>query len=155
VSNLEKVLYPGGDFTKAQVIDYYRQIASVMLPHFRNRPVTLKRFPDGVLGKAFYEKDAPRFTPEWVKTFPVPRQGSDKGPIQYILINDAPTLIWTANLAALELHPFLHRVSAIDTPSFVAFDLDPGENANILQCAEVACLLRELLEKLGLKCFPK
>src|SRR4051812_43300696 len=107
VSNLGKVLYPAARFTKGEEIDYYGRIAEVMLPHLRNRPVTLKRFPDGVQGEAFYEKDAPGFTPKWVKTFPVPRQDSNEPPIQYILINDRATLVWVANTASLELHPFL------------------------------------------------
>ena len=108
VSNLDKVLYPGGKFTKAKVIDYYIRI-SEYLPHLKNRPVTLKRFPDGVFGEFFYEKDAPSFTPEWVKTFPVPRRNSKEPDIRYILINDLPTLVWLVNLANLEIHPFLHR----------------------------------------------
>src|ERR1051326_4715630 len=125
VANLNKVLYPAGKFTKAQVMDYYARVAPVMLPHLRNRPVTLKRFPDGIHGEAFYEKQAPAFTPEWVKTFPVPRRDPKQPPIEYILINDVATLVWAAGTASLEIHPFLHRVPAIDTPTFVAFDLDP------------------------------
>jgi bifunctional non-homologous end joining protein LigD len=120
----------------------------------KNRPVTLKRFPNGVHGEAFYEKDAPRFTPKWIRTFPVPRR--EGGPdINYILINDVRTLKWAANIAALELHPFLHRVPYLDRPTHIVFDLDPGQGTNILQCAEVAFLLREVLTRLGLKCFPK
>src|SRR3954470_23575113 len=145
VSNLDKVLYPGRRFTKAQVIDYYIRAAPYLLPHLRDRPVTLKRFPDGVTGDAFYEKDLPGFAPEWVQTFPVPRHGG--GPeIRYILINDLPTLVWCANAAALELHPFLHRANAIDVPTSVVFDLDPGEVADIFTCANVAVLLRKVLE---------
>src|SRR5256714_4549670 len=154
ISNPDKVLYPAGKFTKADVLGYYERVARFLLPHFRNRPVTLKRYPNGVFGEAFYEKDAPGFTPGWVKTFPVPRR--EGGPdINYILINDVRTLTWTANIAALELHPFLHRVPQIDRPTHVVFDLDPGEGANILQCAEVAFLLRGVLIKLRLKSFPK
>jgi len=153
LSNLQKVLYPGGPFTKGQVIDYYRRISPVLLPHFKNRPVTLVRYPDGVFGESFFEKDAPGFTPEWVKTFPVPR--SQGGDINYILINDLPTLIWVANLAALELHPFLHRVPQLEVPTQVVFDLDPGEGMDILACIEVAFLLKEAFGKLGLECFPK
>ena len=122
VSHPEKILYQAAKFTKADVVDYYGRVASYLLPHFRNRPVTLKRFPDGVHGEAFYEKDAPAFTPKWVKTFPVPR-GPD---IKYILINDSRTLLWAANVAALELHPFLHCVPHIERPTHVVFDLDPG-----------------------------
>ncbi|HEY2681272.1 MAG TPA: ATP-dependent DNA ligase, partial [Candidatus Udaeobacter sp.] len=154
VSHGEKILYPGGKFTKADVVDYYRRVAPFLLPHFRNRPVTLKRYPDGVFGDAFYEKDAPGFTPGWVKTFPVPRH--EGGPdINYILINDRRTLTWAASIAALELHPFLHCVPHIERPTHIVFDLDPGENANVLNCAEVSFLLRHVLTRLRLKCFAK
>ena len=153
ISNPEKVLYPAG-FTKAQVIDYYVRVAPFLLPHLHDRPVTLKRYPDGVRGEFFYEKDAPSFTPKWVKTFPVPRKGGGS-PIRYILINDLPTLAWTANLANLEIHPFLHCIPRIDRPTFMVFDLDPGEGADILSCAEVAFLLKDVLERLELKSFVK
>src|ERR1041385_3546988 len=105
VSNLDKVLYPGGRYPKGDVIVYYIRIAKSLLPHVKDRPVTLKRFPDGVQGEFFYEKDAPSFTPDWVQTVPVPRR-TTKGDIRYILINDLPTLVWLANLANLEIHPF-------------------------------------------------
>jgi bifunctional non-homologous end joining protein LigD len=154
VSHAEKILYPGGKFTKADVVDYYRRVAPYLLPHFRNRPVTLKRYPNGVFGEAFYEKDAPGFTPDWVKTFPVPRH--EGGPdINYILINDRRTLMWAASIAALELHPFLHCAPHIERPTHIVFDLDPGENATVLSCAEVSFLLRDVLTKLRLKCFAK
>ncbi len=154
VSNPDKVLFPGGNVTKAQVIEYYLQISEYVLPHLANRPVTLKRYPNGALGNFFYEKDAPAFTPEWVKTFLVPRKESE-GDIRYILINDRPTLVWLANLANLEIHPFLHRVPRIDRPTSIVFDLDPGEGADILACAEVAFLLREAFEKLELESMVK
>ena len=154
VSHAEKILYPGGKFTKSGVVDYYRRVAPYLLPHFRNRPVTLRRYPDGVFGEAFYEKDAPGFTPDWVKTFPVSRH--EGGPdINYILINDRRTLIWAASIAALELHPFLHCVPQIERPTHIVFDLDPGEDANVLSCAEVSFLLRDVLTRLRLKCFAK
>ncbi|MFL6499394.1 MAG: non-homologous end-joining DNA ligase [Candidatus Udaeobacter sp.] len=154
ISHADKILYPGGKFTKADVVDYYRRVALYLLPHFHNRPVTLKRYPDGVFGEAFYEKDAPGFTPDWVKTFPVPRR--EGGPdINYILINDRRTLMWAASIAALELHPFLHCVPYLEQPTHIVFDLDPGEDANVLSCAEVSFLLREVLTKLRLKCFAK
>lgn len=154
ITNPDKIFYPAGKFTKADVIEYYVRVAPFLLPHLRNRPVTLKRYPNGVFGEAFYEKDAPGFTPKWVKTFPVPRRegGAD---INYILINDVETLTWAANMAALELHPFLHRVPNIDRPTHIVFDLDPGEGINILDCARVAFLLRDILTRLRLKCFPK
>src|SRR5436853_4193722 len=136
ISKPDKVLYPSGKFNKADVLSYYERVARFLLPHFRNRPVTLKRYPNGVFGEAFYEKDAPSFTPEWVKTFPVPRR--EGGPdINYIIIHDRATLAWTASIAALELHPFLHRVPRLDRPTHAVFDLDPGEGAGLGECIEV------------------
>src|SRR5882724_6029894 len=128
-TNLEKVFFPVGKFTKGDLIRYYVDVSSHLLPHLKDHPVTLIRFPDGVTGEKFYEKNAPRFAPPWVKTFAVARR-SEAGEINYILINDAPTLAWCANLAAIELHPFLHRVPKVETPTCVAFDLDPGEGAD-------------------------
>lgn len=154
LTNVDKILYPEANFTKAAVLDYYGRIADFILPHLKNRPVTLKRFPDGVTSQAFYEKDAPRFTPDWVATADVPRRAGGR-PIRYVMINDRPTLLWCANLASLELHPFLHRATALDTPRSIVFDLDPGEGATIATCAEVAFLLRDRLDKLGLKTWPK
>lgn len=153
VTNLDKVLYPGGRFTKAAVIEYYSKVAPVLLPHFKNRPVTLVRYPDGVFKESFYEKNAPEFTPGWVRTFPVPR--TEGGVINYILINDVATLVWAANLAALELHPFLHRAPQLKRPTHIVFDLDPGEGVGVLACAQIAFQIRELLTELGLKAFPK
>src|SRR5438477_696548 len=154
ISNPQKILYPASQFNKRDVVNYYQRVAPFLLPHFRNRPITLKRYPNGVYGEAFYEKDAPGFTPNWVKKFPVPRR--EGGPdINYILINDVRTLRWAANMAALELHPFLHRVPRIERPTYIVFDLDPGEETNILQFAECAFLLRDVLTKLRLKSFAK
>jgi bifunctional non-homologous end joining protein LigD len=155
VSNLEKVLYPGQKFTKAKVIEYYAEIAKYLLPHLKDRPVTLKRFPDGVFGEAFYEKDAPGFTPSWVKTVSVPRRETPGPNIRYILINDVATLVWVANLGTLELHPFLHRASRLDRPTAMVFDCDPGEGANVLDCARVALMLRDVLHELGLDSYVK
>jgi bifunctional non-homologous end joining protein LigD len=155
VSNLDKLLYPGSKFTKAKVIDYYIKVSKYILPHLKNRPVTLKRLPEGVFGEAFYEKDAPAFTPEWVKTVPVPRRETPGPDIQYILINDLPTLVWVANLATLEIHPFLHMAARINRPTAVVFDCDPGEGANILDSARVALMLREVLQGLGLESYVK
>ena len=154
VSNLDKVLYPEAGFTKGQVIDYYLRVAPVLLPHLKDRPVTMKRYPNGVTGKFFYEKEKPRFTPAWVSTFPVPRRagGTD---ISYILINDLPTLVWCANLANLEIHPFLHRAPHIEQPTAMVFDLDPGDGADVLDCARVAFLLKDLFGQWKLEMFPK
>src|SRR5437773_11687660 len=116
ISNPQKILYPASQFSKHDVVNYYQRVAAFLLPHFRNRPVTLKRYPNGVYGEAFYEKDAPGFTPKWIKTFPVPRReiGSD---INYILINDRRTVMWAASIAALELHRFLHCVPHSNRPT--------------------------------------
>ena len=155
VSNLDKILYPGEKFTKAKVIDYYVHISKSLLPHLKNRPVTLKRFPDGVFGEAFYEKDAPAFTPTWIKTVAVPRRETPGDDIRYILINDLPTLVWLANFACLEIHPFLHRASRLNRPTSIVFDCDPGEGANILDCARVGLMLRDVLHELGLESYVK
>jgi bifunctional non-homologous end joining protein LigD len=154
ISNVDKVLYPAGRFTKGQVIDYYIRISEYLLPHLKDRPVTLKRFPDGVRGQFFYEKNAPGYTPQWVRRFPVPSR-TRHSDINYILINDLPTLVWLANAANLEIHPFLHRVPRIDRPTSLVFDLDPGEGSDILTCARAAFLLREVLSELSLECLVK
>jgi bifunctional non-homologous end joining protein LigD len=148
------VLYPAAHFTKAEVIDYYVRVSEWILPHLKNRPVTLKRFPDGTGGTAFYEKDAPRFTPEWVAIAPVPRRygGTD---IRYVLINERATLVWCANIASLELHPFLHRAEALDRPTSIVFDLDPGEGVNVIGCGKIALRLRDLFDGMRLKSFVK
>ena len=154
VSNPDKVFYNAGKVTKLDVVHYYQKVAPFLLPHFRGRPVTLKRYPNGIHGEVFYEKDAPAYTPEWVKTFPVPRR--EGGPdINYIVIEDRATLAWVANIAALELHPFLHRLPDLDRPTHAVFDLDPGEGASLGECIEVVFLLKKVLEKLRLKSFPK
>jgi bifunctional non-homologous end joining protein LigD len=155
VSNLDKVLYPGTRFTKAKVIDYYVKISKYLLPHLKDHPVTLKRFPDGVFGEAFYEKDAPSFTPTWVKTASVPRRETPGPDIRYILINDLPTLVWAANYAALELHPFLHKATRLDRPTSIVFDCDPGEGADVLDCARVALMLRAVLKELSFDAYAK
>jgi|SRR5688572_6790410 len=152
VSNLDKVLYPKVGFTKGQVIDYYIKIAPWLLPHLRNRPITLKRYPDGVEGFFFYEKNCPSHRPKWMKTTKV---GKTDGSIDYCVINELPALVWAANLADLELHTFLHKAPAITKPTSVAFDLDPGAPADIKNCCEVALRLNALLGKLRLQCFPK
>src|SRR6266567_7407036 len=152
VSNLDKVLYPKAGFTKAEVIDYYSRIAPVLLPHLKDRPLTLKRYPDGVEGQHFYEKQCPKHRPSWVKTTPVPARGKT---IDFCLANDLPTLVWAANLADLELHTSLSKKSDIKRPTMMAFDLDPGAPATIVQCSQVALWLREVFKDLKLESFPK
>lgn len=154
VSNLDKVLYPKTGFTKGAVIDYYTRISKTILPHLKNRPITLKRYPDGVEGFFFYEKQCPSHRPDWIETATVPR-GKKPGDIHYCVMNDLPALVWAANLADLELHTFLHRAPAIGRPTAIAFDLDPGPPADIVPCCQVGLWVRELFEALGLKSFPK
>jgi bifunctional non-homologous end joining protein LigD len=153
VSNLDKVLYPATGFTKGQMIDYYVKISPWLLPHLKNRPITLKRYPDGVTGFFFYEKKCPEHHPEWVRTTDVPKK--DGGEIRYCLMNDLPALVWAANLADIELHTFLHRAPAISRPTAMAFDLDPGAPADILDCCKVGLRIRDLLADFGLESFPK
>lgn len=153
VSRLDKVFYPKTGFTKGEVIDYYIRISPVLLPHLKNRPLSLKRYPDGVDGFFFYEKRCPEHRPRWMKTIEVDK--SDGGTIQYCALNSLPALVWAANLADLELHTFLHAAPALKRPHFLAFDLDPGPPADIIQCGEVALLLKTLFDALGLECFPK
>jgi bifunctional non-homologous end joining protein LigD len=153
-TNLEKVFFPGDGFTKGDMIKYYIDVSDHILPHLKDRPVTLIRFPDGVGGEKFYEKNAPRFTPDWVETFKVSRR-HEGGEINYIVINDTAALAWCANIAALELHPFLHRISNLEQPTHVAFDFDPGEGSDILTCTEAAFRVKEILDELGLTGFPK
>lgn len=153
VSNLDKVFYPKAGFTKGQVIDYYIRISDFLLPHLHDRPISLKRYPDGVEGFFFYEKQCPSHRPDWVETAKV--QKSEGGAIDYCLMNDLSSLVWAANLADLELHTFLHRAPALQRPTALAFDLDPGAPADIIQCCEVGLRIKETFDALGLECFAK
>jgi bifunctional non-homologous end joining protein LigD len=152
LTNLDKVLYPATGFTKGQVIDYYTRAAPYVLPHLRGRALTLKRYPNGVDGGHFYEKQRPSHAPDWVRSVPIVAGGRT---IDFVVCDDLPTLVWLANLADLELHPSLSLVEDVDRPTVVAFDLDPGAPAGLEQCCTVALLLREVLGALGLQCFPK
>jgi bifunctional non-homologous end joining protein LigD len=160
LSNLAKVLYPEAGFAKGEVIDYYSRIAPVLLPHLAHRPLTVKRYPNGVDEKFFFEKNAPRGTPSWVRTVTLPVPGSTKNrdTIDYVVVEELATLVWAANLASLELHvpqwqvPPRHRKPVTD---LVVFDLDPGPPATIAECCEVALALREQLVADGLTPFPK
>ena len=154
LSNLQKVLYPATGFTKKDVIDYYVRIAPAILPHLHGRALTRKRYPDGVDGEPFFEKNAPMHKPDWVKTAPIWSEGGHRT-VNYILANDLPTLVWLANLAALELHPSLALAKDIKCPTEMVFDLDPGPPADIVQCCQVAMWLREIFEHFGIQSFPK
>ncbi len=148
LTNLDKILYPQAGFAKADVIDYYRRIAPVLLPHLHARPLTLKRYPNGVEGEYFYEKQCPRHRPDWVRTAMVQD-------ICFCLVHDVQTLVWTSNLADLELHTPMITAERPDRSTMVVFDLDPGPPAGLAECCQVALVLRGLFENLGLQCFPK
>jgi bifunctional non-homologous end joining protein LigD len=156
LTNLDKVLYPAAGFTKGQVVDYYARIAPVILPHLTGRALTMKRYPDGVSEdqEYFFEKNAPMHRPDWVKTAGI-WSGRNNRTIQYILVNDLPTLVWIANLASIELHPSLSHATDIATPTMIVFDLDPGPPANIVQCAQVGIWVRDIFDHFGLKSFAK
>lgn len=154
VSNLHKVFYPKVGFTKAQVIDYYIRISPVLLPHLKDRPLTLKRYPDGVSGGFFYEKRCPSHRPDWVKTTPIWSDRNEEE-IQFCLANDLPTIVWAANLGDLELHTFLAKAGKPEEPTMMVFDLDPGPPADVVLCAQVGLWLREKLEAAKLQSFPK
>jgi bifunctional non-homologous end joining protein LigD len=154
VSNLDKVFYPKTGFTKGEVIAYYMKIAPFLLPHLKGRPLTMKRYPNGVDGFFFYEKQCPKPRPAFVKTFSVARH-HEPGHVEYCLVDNLPTLVWAANLGDLELHTFLSRAPHVHKPTMIVFDLDPGPPANAVQCAQVALWLKEMFEGLDLECFVK
>jgi bifunctional non-homologous end joining protein LigD len=152
LSNLDKVLYPAAGFAKGEVIDYYTRVAPALLPHLDGRPLTMKRYPNGVEGKFFFEKRAPTHKPDWVQTVRMP---SSDGPIDHVCVGELATLVWVANLASLELHTSLARGPDVRCPTMMAFDLDPGEGAGLPECITVALKLRAVLGDLGLEAFPK
>jgi bifunctional non-homologous end joining protein LigD len=154
LTNRTKVMYPRTGFTKGDLIDYYSQIAPVLLPHLAGRPLTLKRYPDGVEDEYFYEKRCPAHRPAWVSTAPVESERG-QGTIDYCLTEDLPTLIWAANLAAIELHPSLSRAARMSTPTAIVFDLDPGAPAGLKACCRVALQTKEVFDAFGLDTFVK
>jgi len=160
LSNLHKVLYPGSGFTKGAVLDYYARVAAVMLPHLQGRPVTFRRFPDGVGGKSFVEKHVPSHAPGWVQTITVPSSGSGRGwgsspdgEVEYAVVAERPTLIWAANLASIEFHvPLWHaggRRPPPGRPDHLVFDLDPGPGTSIVECCRVASWISDRLAGRG------
>jgi bifunctional non-homologous end joining protein LigD len=156
LTNLDKVLYPKVGFSKGEMVDYYAKVAEAMVPHLKGRAVTLRRFPEGVddLDSAFFEKRCPKHRPKWVKTTSVVA-GPNAGKIDFCVCDGRPTLIWMAQLAAIELHPSLSLGRAPTRPTVLAFDLDPGPPADVVDCCRVALRLRELFGHFGLECFPK
>jgi bifunctional non-homologous end joining protein LigD len=160
LSNLDKVLYPETGFTKGEVIDYYARVAEVLLPHLADRPMSFKRYPDGTAGEGFFAKNAPRGTPSWVRTVRLPAPGSskDRETLDYVVIDGLPTLIWAANLAALEMHVPQWTVGprgGVRDADLLVLDLDPGAPATIVECCRVATMLRDLLADDGLAAYPK
>ncbi len=156
LTNLDKVLYPATGFTKGEMVDYYAKVAEAMVPHLKGRAVTLRRFPEGVddLDSAFFEKRCPKHRPKWVKTTNV-RAGPNAGNIDFCVCDGRPTLIWMAQLAAIELHPSLSLGRAPTRPTVLAFDLDPGPPADVVDCCRVALRLREMFGHFGVESFPK
>jgi bifunctional non-homologous end joining protein LigD len=156
LTNLDKVLYPKAGFSKGEMVDYYAKVAPAIVPHLSGRAVTLRRFPEGVedLDAAFFEKRCPKHRPKWVKTTRV-QAGPHAGMIDFCVCDGRPTLIWMAQLAAIELHPSLSLGRAPKRPTVLAFDLDPGPPADVVDCSRVALRLREVLGQLGLECFAK
>jgi bifunctional non-homologous end joining protein LigD len=149
LSNLDKVLYPEAGFTKAQVVDYYARIGPVMVPHLADRPVTLVRWPDGVDSQSFFEKRCPSHAPDWMRKAPIAED------LTACVLDDIPSLVWAANMAALELHTPQARVPSPDRPDSMVFDLDPGPGTTVLDCCRVGLALRDLLGDLGLECVVK
>ncbi|HEY8418768.1 MAG TPA: non-homologous end-joining DNA ligase [Limnochordales bacterium] len=152
LTNLDKVLWPQGGYTKAHLIRYYTQIAPVLLPHLRDRPLTVTRWPDGVDGESFYQKNAPAHTPPWVR---IHRVESDEKPIDYILAEDTATLVWLANQAAIELHPWLSKATQPDNPDVIVIDLDPDPPAGFAEARRVAFIVKEVLQRMQVRGYPK
>ena len=154
LSNLDKVLWPETGFTKAQMIDYYTRIAPAMLPHLKGRPLTLKRYPDGVEAEYFYEKECPAYHPDWIGVVTMPSRNVRRE-VNFCVAESVSTLVWLANLATIEFHTLLSRGQDFDRPTFVAFDLDPGPPADVLDAAWAAERLHEMLSDVGLESFAK
>ena len=155
LSNLDKLMYPAAGFTKGEVIDYYTRIAPVLLPHLRDRAMTRIRFPNGVDGMHFFEKNKPGGTPAWVRlaTLPVPGSTKSRETIDFVVVDDLPTLVWLANLASLELHTPQWRID--EMPDLLVVDLDPGAPAGLTECCAVAMLMRDRLAVDGVAAYPK
>jgi len=154
LKNLDKVFYPAVGFTKRDVVEYYARVAPALLPHLQDRPLTLKRYPEGVDGPFFYEKRCPRHRPDWFRTEPVWSEGNEEY-LRYCVVDDLASLVWLASVADLELHTSLALARAVDAPTALVFDLDPGPPADLLACCDVALLLRRLMGELGLECLAK
>lgn len=148
VSNRDKVFWPDSGFTKGAMVDYYRAVAGAMVPHLEARPITLRRWPDGVAGQTFFQKKAPSHRPDWMATVRL-------GDVDYLRIDDADGLVWAANSAAIEIHPGLARAPALDQPTALVLDLDPGEGSDVITCCRLAVILRDYLRRTHLEAWPK
>ena len=155
LSNLDKVLWPNDGYTKGDLITYYQQMAPYALTHLKGRPLTLQRYPNGITGEAFFEKQMPRGAPDWVERVTVPTPGGSRGSVTFVLCNDTPTLIYLANLATIVLHVWTSRQPELEEPDFVIFDLDPGERCTLRTLATVAVNLRDFLAEIGLTTLVK
>lgn len=155
LSNLDKVLWPRDGYTKGDLIEYYQRVAATLVPHLKGRPLTLQRYPNGIDGPAFFEKQLPRGTPDWIDRVTVPTPGGSRSETTFVVCNDAPSLVYLANLASIVLHVWTSRMPALDEPDFVLFDLDPGEKCTLKTLATVALAVRGLLEEIGLKPLVK
>lgn len=152
LSNLDKVLWPKEHITKAELINYFNDIAPTILPHLKDRPLVLTRYPDGWQGKSFYQKNTPSSAPPWIRTASLPSAGRV---IRYVIADHPAVLVWLANQTAFELHPFLSRVDSIDCPDYAVFDLDPMERTTQADVRKTALALRAALSHLGLRGYPK
>ncbi|WP_221038078.1 non-homologous end-joining DNA ligase [Gelria sp. Kuro-4] len=154
LTNLDKVFWPDRGYTKADVLAYYVEMFPFLSPHLKDRPLVVTRYPNGIQGKSFYQKNLPAHAPAWIKSCPVPTE-KEKRVINFVLCQDLPTLVWLVNQGALELHPWLSRYDKLDYPDFAVFDLDPDPPSGLAEAREVALVLGRLLGGLGLKVFPK
>jgi bifunctional non-homologous end joining protein LigD len=158
LSNLEKPFWPDEGITKGDLIAYYRNVASVLIPHLRDRPFTMKRYPDGWQGKHFFQKDAPSHMPDWISTFSyrsTSRATREKRTLRYPLVNDELALLWMANMGCIDMNTWYSRVERPDRPDWVLFDLDPSPDVGFADVVEVALLIKNVLDALGLVGFPK
>lgn len=151
LTNLDKLIWPEG-LTKAHLVKYYSDVAPYLLPHLRNRPLVMKRYPDGIDGEAFYQKECPDYAPTWIKRQPV--EHSEKV-VNYIICNDQATLLWLANQACIEMHAWLARVESLETPDLAVMDLDPAGGASFEDVLEIALLVKRVLDEFKIKSYPK
>jgi bifunctional non-homologous end joining protein LigD len=157
LSNLDKLFWPDDGITKGDLLDYYRQVAPALVPHLRGRPFTMRRYPDGAFGKAFFQKDAPSHMPAWIRTFraPVSTRGGVEREVGFPVVDDELALLWMVNMGCIDMNPWYSRVDRPDRPDFVLFDLDPTPEVRYAQTVEIALHVKALLDGLGLASFPK